>query len=168
MSWLTALKGGVASPESVEAMVRSMTFLNKIASEIAVNFSVRACTDVTGFGLKVIWWKWRVQAHATSNWIPCWCRFWMARSESASMGLVPAGAHANRDFFGSWITLMSTVSLERQDLMFDPQTSGGLVLGIPADRATEFRETLTSAGIEIAAEVGEVLDHNPEGHLEIV
>jgi selenide,water dikinase len=164
----TALKGGVASPESVEAMVRSMTFLNKIASEIALNFNVRACTDVTGFGLAGHLVEMARASSCSLKLDSTLVPILDGALEFASMGLIPAGAHANRDFFGSWITLMSTVSLERQDLMFDPQTSGGLVLGIPTDRATAFRETLISAGIEIAAEVGEVLDHNPEGHLEIV
>ena len=102
----TALKGGVASPESVDAMVRSMTFLNKIASEVAVNFDVRACTDVTGFGLAG---HLAEMARASS----CSLRL-DSKSvpiladavESASMGLIPAGAHANRDFFGAWTTLM--------------------------------------------------------------
>ncbi len=164
----TALKGGVASPESVEAMVRSMTFLNKIASEIAVNFNVRACTDVTGFGLAGHLVEMARASSCSLKLDSALVPVLDGALESASMGLVPAGAHANRAFFGSWISLISTVSLERQDLMFDPQTSGGLVLGIPADRATAFREKLVSAGVEIAAEVGEVLDHNPEGHLEIV
>ena len=164
----TALKGGVASPESVEAMVSSMSFLNKMASELAVNFNVRACTDVTGFGLA---------GHLVEMARASLCSLKLNSElvpildgalESASMGLVPAGAHANRGFFSSWITLMSTVPLERQDLMFDPQTSGGLVVGIPADRATEFRKAIVKAGIEVAAEIGEVLDHHPEGHLEIV
>jgi selenide,water dikinase len=164
----TALKGGVASPESVDAMVRSMTFLNKIASEVAVKFDVRACTDVTGFGLAGHLVE---MARASS----CSLRLDSERApiladalEAASMGLIPAGAHANRAFFGAWTTVMAGVSLERQDLMFDPQTSGGLVLGVPANRAAALREALISAGLETAAEIGEVLEHHPEGHVEIV
>lgn len=164
----TALKGGVASPESVDAMVRSMTFLNKIASEVAVNFDVRACTDVTGFGLAG---HLAEMARASS----CSLRLDSASVpilvdalEAASMGLIPAGAHANRDFFRAWTTVLATVSLERQDLMFDPQTSGGLVLGIRADRSAELQEALISEGVETAAEIGEVLEHHPEGHVEIV
>jgi selenide, water dikinase len=164
----TALKGGVASPESVEAMVRSMTFLNKIASETAVNFNVSACTDVTGFGLAGHLVEMARASSCSLKLDSTLVPILDSALELASMGLVPAGAHANRDFFGSWITLVSTVSLERQDLMFDPQTSGGLVLGIPADRVAAFRETLVEAGIEIAAEIGEVLERHPEGHLEIV
>jgi len=164
----TAFKGGVASPESVDVMVRSMSFLNKTASEVAVNFDVRACTDVTGFGLA---------GHLVEMARASSCSLRLDSTsvpiladalEAASMGLIPAGAHANRNFFGTWITLASTLSLERQDLMFDPQTSGGLVLGIRADRSAALRESLISAGVEIAAEIGEVLEHHPEGHVEIV
>ncbi len=164
----TALKGGVAAPESVDAMIRSMSFLNRSASEVAVNFDVRACTDVTGFGLAGHLVE---MARASS----CSLRLDSASVpiladafEAASMGLIPAGAYANRNFFGAWITLMSTVSLERQDLMFDPQTSGGLVLGIAADKATALQKALIAAGVEVAADIGEVLEHHPEGHVAII
>ncbi len=164
----TALKGGIASPESVEAMVYSMSSLNKVASEIAVNFDVQSCTDVTGFGLV---------GHLVEMARASSCHIILDSSkvpilegaiEAASMGLIPAGAHANRSFFGSWITLTASVSLERQDLIFDPQTSGGLVLGIPEVRAMEFRQALVEAGIGAATEIGEVLDRRAEGHLEII
>jgi len=164
----TALKGKLASAEVIEAMVRSMCTLNKVAAEIAVNFEVRACTDVTGFGLAGHLVE---MARASS----CKLRLDSDRvpildgaMEAASMGLIPAGAHANRKFFGSWITLTSTAPLERQDLMFDPQTSGGLVFGIAADRASAFCEALLDAGVGMAAEIGEVPESHPEGHLEIV
>ncbi len=83
------------------------------------------------------------------------------------MGLIPAGAYSNRKFFSSWITVGADVPTAVADLIFDPQTSGGLVLGIPADRAEAFLETLVAEGVTAAAEIGEVLEVDPEGHLEI-
>ena len=88
--------------------------------------------------------------------------------EGASMGLIPGGGHSNRKFFGSWITLDSNMSAETVDLMFDPQTSGGLILGIPAERSRDLLDALIAEGVEPAADIGEVLVPDPEGHLEIV
>jgi selenide, water dikinase len=164
----TSVKGGLASEESTKAMIDSMCALNKKASEAAVSLNVRACTDITGFGLaghlvemvRAGHCRARIRAHA----IP----ILEGARDYAAMGLIPAGAHANRKYFKSWITMDPSVPLELADLMFDPQTSGGLVLGVSADRSEQLQEALTAQGVPIAADIGEVLSEDPEGHLEIV
>jgi selenide,water dikinase len=84
------------------------------------------------------------------------------------MGLVPGGAHANRAFFGTWTTIDTGVSPETVDLMFDPQTSGGLLLGIPADRSEELVRELKKSGVQIAVDVGEVMEPDSEGRVDLV
>jgi len=164
----TAVKAGLASLESVDAMVRSMCALNRRASEIAVEFAALACTDVTGFGLAGHLVEMaraslcRIAIH--SEVVPILEGAW----ESAGLGLIPAGAHANRKFFGPWTTSHHGVPLVRTDLMFDPQTSGGLVIAIRPDAAREVADTLLERGVEVAAEIGEVLENDPQGHVEIV
>ncbi len=162
-----AIKGGIASGPSMDAMIRSMCAINKQASEVAVSFGVKACTDVTGFGLA---------GHLVEMARASRCRIRIyARAvpliegamEAASMGLVPAGAHSNRKFFSPWMTVSPRISEELRDLMVDPQTSGGLILGIPADRAAAALEALLAQGVHAAAEIGEVLDSHPQGLLEI-
>jgi len=163
----TTIKAQLASSKSIEAMVASMCALNKIASEVAVRFGVRACTDVTGFGLA---------GHLVEMARASRCRLRIhARGvpvldgamDAASMGLVPAGARSNYKFFSTWTTIESGLSPEIVDLMFDPQTSGGLVMGIPSDSSRDFTAALHDDGVEIAAVIGEVYDSDSEGQLEI-
>ncbi len=164
----TALKAQLASASAVDAMVRSLCTINKKASEVASRFDVKACTDVTGFGLAghlvemARAGKCKLRVHAQS--VP----ILEGAIEGASMGLNPGGGHSNRKFFSSWITLDSGISAEIADLMFDPQTSGGLVLGVPAERVRDLLDALTAEGVEPVAEIGEVLEPDLEGQLEIV
>lgn len=164
----TAIKAQLASSKSMEVVVASMCALNKSASEVATQFGVRACTDVTGFGLA---------GHLVEMARASRCRMRVRAQgvpvldgamEAASMGLVPAGARSNHNFFRTWTTIDSGLSPETVDLMFDPQTSGGLVMGIPSDRATDFLAALRDHGVEIATVIGEVYDSDSEGRLEIV
>lgn len=164
----TALKGSLASEYSVNAMVHSICALNKSASEVAARFGVRACTDVTGFGLA---------GHLVEMARASRCRIRVKSQavpildgamEAASMGMIPGGTHANRKFFLSWITVDAAIPPEMSDLIFDPQTSGGLILGIPSDSAGKMVEALIAEGVEIAAEIGEVLGADERGHLEII
>jgi selenide,water dikinase len=164
----TALKAGLASPESVEGMVRSMCALNRVPSEVAVEFGARACTDITGFGLA---------GHLVEMARASSCRIRLSSEaapilagavEAASMGLIPGGAHSNRKYFGSWITIDPAVKLVKTDLIFDPQTSGGLVIGVRPEKARDFAQALIERGVEVVAEIGTVVDGDSEGHLEIV
>jgi len=163
----TALKGGLASDSAVDAMVASMCFLNAKASEVAVSFGLRACTDVTGFGLgghlveMARASSCAIRIHSTA--IP----LLEGAFEAASMGLVPGGARSNRDFFKSWTTIAPGVTSVTVDLVFDPQTSGGLLLGVPGDRADAFLKALKAEGVAMATEIGEVFGAHPDGLLEI-
>jgi selenide, water dikinase len=164
----TAVKGGLASAESTEAMVTSICTLNKTASEVAVSLGAKACTDITGFGLaghlveiaRASRCRVRIRADAVPDL--------QGALESASMGLIPAGAYANRTYFSAWISIESDVAAERSDLMFDPQTSGGLVIGIRPEQADQLMESLLAQGIERSAVIGEALDGESDGALEIV
>ncbi len=164
----TAVKAGLASESVIRAMADSMCVLNAEASEIAVEFGVRACTDITGFGLaghiaetaRASRRRVRIQSSAVPHL--------EGALDAASMGLIPAGAYANRDYFSTWITVADRVDASAIDLLFDPQTSGGLVLGVPSAKAAEFRRALIDGGVPIAAEIGEVTDEHPEGLVEIV
>jgi selenide,water dikinase len=164
----TAHKAQLASTAAMEAMVRSMCVLNRAASEIAVRLGVKACTDVTGFGLA---------GHLVEMARAGKCRIRIDSKavpmlegavEGASAGLIPGGAYSNKKFFSSWASLDPTIPTPIADLMFDPQTSGGLILGVPADRAAELLENLKSGGVEPVAEIGEVTEAHNIGFVEIV
>ena len=70
------------------------------------------------------------------------------------MGLIPAGAYRNRDFFGTRVSIADDVPLDRSDVLFDPQTSGGLLVALPADEADEYVSRLRELG-QPAAVVGQ-------------
>jgi selenide, water dikinase len=163
----TAGKAQVATESSMNAMIDSMRFLNKTASEIATQFGVRGCTDVTGFGLA---------GHVVEMARAGKCRIRINAGavplidgalDAVRMGMIPGGAYSNQKFFRSWVTLAPEIPSELAILVFDPQTSGGLVLGIKAEKAGELVAALRDAGVQSATEIGEVLGEDKEGHLEI-
>ena len=164
----TAVKAGLASAESILDFERSICALNKESSEIAIKWKIRACTDVTGFGLAghltemAIAGKRKIRVYSSS--VP----LLNGAHRYASMGLIPAGAYANRDYYVDWVRIDVGVSEIVKDLMFDPQTSGGLLLGVPAEHAKRFVKELIEAGISIAAIIGDVVDFDPSGSVEIV
>ena len=77
--------------------------------------------------------------------------------EFASMGLIPAGAYKNREFRESMINFAEAVERSRQDMLFDPQTSGGLLISVSGHQAVELIAALKDSGIGDAAQVGEIL-----------
>jgi len=163
----TANKGGLASREALDAMTVSMCTLNREASEVAVILGVRACTDVTGFGLAGHLVEMarasRCRVRINANKIPSL----QGALEAALLGLVPAGAHANRRFFSEWISQDPSVPTEVSDLMFDPQTSGGLILACPAESVENLSASLGAAGVQVVSEIGHVGEICEAGHVEI-
>lgn len=164
----TAIKGELASPGSARAMEESMCSLNRIASGVAVDFGLKACTDITGFGLA---------GHLAEMARGASCKIVIESSsvtilpgakDYASMGLVPAGAHNNRRYFQEWVGIGDSVKLEISDLMFDPQTSGGLILGCPAPVAKHILEALWAKGIIHSSIIGEVVEPHHTGEVQII
>jgi len=149
----TALKRGKASPEHVQAAVQTMSQLNRRASEICLEFRVDTMTDITGFGLA---------GHALE----------VARASGISIeidhrqlpllpgvveysrdGFCAGGLTNNREFFGPHVRIASSVPQDMHNILFDPQTSGGLLVFSHPDDADRLQKTLQSAGIH-AVEVG--------------
>ena len=152
----TAIKAAMASAQLTDRATRLMAVLNREAAGIMVHYEIGACTDVTGFGLLGHLAE-MVSGSGTSVRI---------RSEQvpviaealkfAAMGLIPAGAYKNREFREPMVAFTDTVGRVRQDVLFDPQTSGGLLISVSARQAVELVSALKDAGIEDAAQIGEV------------
>jgi len=163
----TAIKAGMASADLAERVTHLMATLNRNAAEIMSAFDVSACTDVTGFGLlghlaemvSGSGQSVRVFSEKVSM-IP-------EALEFASMGLIPAGAYKNREFRESMITFAETVNRTRQDVLFDPQTSGGLLISVSVRHADKLVAALKDGGVGDASEIGEVLS-GPEEKIEVV
>ena len=148
----TAAKADMFS-DGVDAAISSMTALNKTAAECLAGHGVHACTDVTGFGLlghlQEMTCASCTQAVIDSTALPLLPQ----AAEAAAMGFVPAGAYENR---GSreGISFADHVPDNIRDICYDPQTSGGLLISLPAIEVTALLKKLHSAGVEQAAVIG--------------
>lgn len=134
----TALKGGMASEESVQAAGENMAALNKEAAETMLSLEVHACTDITGFGFLGHAYEMAKASQKVleieKNKIPLLPRV----EEYALLGLVPGGAYQNREYLRDKIEFGQEIREVDQDILFDPQTSGGLLLALPPGACRAF------------------------------
>ena len=158
----TAIKGGLASKEITDTVTRLMAALNKDAAEIMQDYPVHACTDITGFGFLGHLAEMVVDSGAgiriQANRVPILPQ----TLNYAGMGLVPAGAYKNREFFERHVDFAIGVDILIQDILFDPQTSGGLLICVQGKRADDLLEALKENGIHDAAIVGQVVPEPKE------
>lgn len=136
-------------PEGVAAAAESMAKLNRNAAEIGERYLVHACTDITGFGLLGHAFEMAsasgVDMEVNSAAIP-----WLLDApEAACMGLIPAGAYANRAYLEQ-ISFHPSVTTAIQDLCYDPQTSGGLLFSTPESEIESFLAELNRDGLTVA------------------
>lgn len=153
----TAIKAGLASPESTREVTELMATLNRAASEVMSRFSVSACTDITGFGflghIAEMIAGTEVGVVIESAKVPVI----KEAIEFGSMGFVPVGAHNNRAYREGMIVLPEDFDPVLRDILFDPQTSGGLLIGCPEKEALEMVFAMRDGGID-AAVVGYVAE----------
>jgi selenide,water dikinase len=161
----TALKRGLARPEHVEFAVKIMSRLNRTASRLAVAAQVHAMTDITGYGLLG-------HAHEMAHLggVDFVFHFdslaWMDGAvDYAEQDMFPGGMGRNQDYFSPWVTFASSISEAKQNLLFDPQTSGGLLMAAPPEKAAALLEQLLVHG-ESASLIGSV--EPGDGHLHLV
>lgn len=162
----TAIKAAMASPDLVETVTELMAGLNRIAAETMVRFDAGACTDVTGFGLLGHLSEMVQGSGAGVRLVSERVPIIPESLEFASMGLIPTGAYRNREFRESMIVFSETVPRARQDVLFDPQTSGGLLVAVRSNQADALVRALRDAGVVEAAEIGEVTD-GPEERIRV-
>jgi selenide,water dikinase len=153
----TAIKGDLASVEIVKTVTHMMATLNRDAATIMKNYPVHACTDITGFGLI---------GHLSEMVTGSGLGFSLhvdkipvipEAFEYARMGLVPGGTYKNREFREFMVDISPSVNRSMQDVLFDPQTSGGLLMCVDPNSADDLLEALKIKGIRHAAEIGEVV-----------
>jgi len=137
----TALKQGIAKESDVEAAVRSMLKLNREACEAMLGFEVHGCTDVTGFGLMGHAREMALASKVTIQIDPRAIQFLPGAVEYARLGAIPGGLKNNREFASSCVEGTS----EFEDLLYDPQTSGGLLIALPEQDAALLEMKLPDA-----------------------
>ncbi len=162
----TAIKGGLASADIIERVTRLMATLNRGAADIMGRYPVHACTDITGFGLLGHLAEMITDTlfgiRLMSQEIP----ILPEAVDYAGMGLVPAGAYKNREFRECMVDFAPSVDRLVQDILFDPQTSGGLLIGVEKESAGDLVAELREKGIPEAAIIGEVIAE-PKRRIEI-
>lgn len=152
----TAAKADLASPESKRLAVRLMTTLNKGARDCMVKYRVHACTDVTGFGLIGHLYEMMQGADKTAVLDTKRVDFIPEALELARIGILPEGMYRNRSFAEQAADL-SAVDVAVADLLFDPQTSGGLLIAVDPSDADALYEELKTA-VPSAQRIGTVCD----------
>lgn len=152
----TAIKGGLASDQTIAAVTAAMSSLNKTAAEVMRDFAISACTDITGFGLlghlaEMIAGT-GICVEITVNAVPIFDMTY----DFAAMGLVPVGAHKNREHRQHMISASEKFDPVLRDILFDPQTSGGLLIGCAAKDSSRLLRQLVDEGVADAVIIGEV------------
>jgi selenide,water dikinase len=158
----TAIKAGMVDAALTERITRCMTTLNREASELMLEMGVHACTDITGFGFlghaAQLAESSQVGLEFKLDLIP----YFPEVVEFAQQGLCPAGLFRNRDYYSCKVEFAGEVTRSMQDVLFDPQTSGGLLICLEADKAELLVKRLQPTGIAGAAVIGEVVSE-PKG-----
>lgn len=154
----TASKADLLSDAEVDEMVQVMATLNKYARDIMVRFSPNACTDVTGFGLLGHVYEMASSSSVTIEIISGAVPIIQKSFELAEMGIIPQGAYRNVDYVGDNVRVSADVSQPIQDIMSDPQTSGGLLISVPERVADDLMSVLEDV-TPWARIVGHVLPH---------
>ncbi len=151
----TAYKAQLLDDAGVKVATDSMITLNKYAAEALDGLDAHAATDVTGFSLMGHACEMAEASDVTLEICAPEVPLMVRAREMAQMGLIPAGAYRNRDFFGPRVNMANDVPLDLADVLFDPQTSGGLLVSLPADQAAGYVDQLRELG-QLAAVVGRV------------
>lgn len=156
----TAARGGLADAALMERIYRQMATLNKAARDVMVKYPVHSCTDVTGFALLGHSFEMAQGSHVTvhirTDEVPFHRETW----DFADMGLIPSGAYRNRDYAEAGVKLTRDIPRPMQDILYDPQTSGGLLIALPEKNAAaclaEMQESVPA--VRIVGYVTEALD----------
>ncbi len=151
----TAIKGNLADQKIIDYVITVMTTLNRLPGEGLRDYDVSACTDVTGFGLL---------GHACEmiEDAPVGLRLFAHKipllervMELAGMGMVPAGTLRNRSFRQDYLSNPETIDPVLMDILFDPQTSGGLLIAVKPGQAADLVAQLRDSGMEKTSVIGE-------------
>jgi len=164
----TALKGGLACEELVTKSVKYMTTLNRDAAELMQEMpDVHACTDITGFGLLGHACEMIENSDVGMMIYASSVPFFPEIREFVEEGVVPGGLHRNRQYRSKLIEVDPSCPDWMVDVMFDPQTAGGLLIALSGMQAETLIGKMHARGITEAAIVGEVISE-PKGKIRII
>jgi len=157
----TALKAGKVSEKTLAKVTKCMASLNKGASELMQAVKAHACTDITGFGLLGHTCQLAqhsqvgIKIHLDS--VP----FFTEVKDFAKKGFCPGGLYRNREFYSEMVDFSNQVPDYMKDILFDAQTSGGLLISLAPEAAELLLHKLQRAGMKNPAIIGEVIGKPP-------
>jgi len=138
----TAIKAEMASKPAMEEAILWMSMLNKTGSEVMQQVGVNAATDITGFGLAGHLFELaaasNIEVELNCDQIP----FMEGALEYAGLGLIPAGAYTNRDYLADKVEYEEGMDPTRRDLIFSPETAGGLLVAVDQGKADVFQKAM--------------------------
>jgi len=153
----TGIKSDMVGEKTYNEAVKTMSTLNKFAKDAMMKVGVNSCTDVTGFGLLGHAYEMAAGSNVTiklkSKSIPV-----IEEALSlAKMGIIPAGAYKNMNHIKDSVSILKEVPQELSDCMYDPQTSGGLLISVDKNKAKELLYELKHSPSPYAL-IGEVVE----------
>jgi selenide, water dikinase len=141
----TALKRGIAAQASVDAATTSMLTLNRAACDAMLRFDVHGCTDVTGFGMIGHAREMAVASSVTLEIETSRVPLLPGALDAVHAGAIPGGLKNNRDFASCAVDMAGDADVAVMQLLYDPQTSGGLLIALPENDAAELLKLLPGA-----------------------
>ncbi len=153
----TALKSQRASEVAVNAAVDSMRALNRASSDTALGFAVHSATDITGFGLLGHAREMAVASKVSLVLDSARVEFLPEAIEYSRQGFLPGGLKRNSEFLSSCVEFSNGIADEVRNLLYDPQTSGGLLFSLGVEDAPKLVQTLRQRSIP-AQEIGQVVE----------
>ena len=143
--------------KELEVILPQVAKLNRKALDVAVSFDIHACTDITGFGIVGHSLEMAtgsgIQINLFFNELP----FYPHALEMYRKGETTGSNKANRKLSEGRLEIIAKLSREDEELLFDPQTSGGLLLSVPESQAKQLMNELKTAGVETAAKIGKAV-----------
>jgi selenide,water dikinase len=156
----TALKGEVINEQQMTEAIRGMEMLNRSASQAMLEIGVNACTDITGFGLLGHALELAEASQVGIEIDTASLHVYPQVLELAAIGLIPAGSYSNREHYMPRVINRERMTVEVIDILADPQTSGGLLIAVSADKLSQLCARLESAGCN-AFNIGRVVAQHP-------
>ncbi len=162
----TGIKQQLAGEDAVSAALNSMRTLSRAARDAATSVGLNACTDVTGFGLMGHLYQMLRASGATARIDAAQVPLLTGALELARQGVGPGGTERNKNYFGGYVSVTSSVEEAVVELLFDPQTSGGLLLSVAGDKTEAMLRAMESHGVP-AAVIGQVTEPSAS-HIKVV
>jgi selenide,water dikinase len=157
----TALKFGKDLGELTDRVCRVMAELNKTASEVMQEIGVNACTDITGFGLLGHTYEMAAGAKVGINIQASDVPYFKEVIGLIEQGLIPGGTISNGAYLEDKVNMDKGVSSEQATVLFDAQTSGGLLISVEESKSNKLISELHNRGVQSAAIIGEVTAEHP-------